>query len=327
MKSRFLLFVGLLLALAGLQLDKQIAATTINPLIGNESFVAKFGYEPNETTNDSLRIHTHLEYVEHQLRQKNTNDLSTERQEKRLLLLDKLQEYRQRGIFPKNYSYQHERKPCFIDQDGAICAVGYLVEQTAGREMAEKINDRYQYATIYEMDDPDLLNWIAESGLTREECQMIQPSYSPPPPPVISKQYKVTNSYAISSALLNGANVALSGAQFMNRPGMNPKQISTWGILTGLATTTLGIINLEKFSYDYNVLTQSTYYGRELPSNRSKRTVSMINIGAGAATTLLSLINRSAYKKAQSHRKVSINVYTPPVDDGLALGFQVVKRL
>ncbi|MFC5410938.1 hypothetical protein ACFPMF_16580 [Larkinella bovis] len=325
MKSALILLTGLCLALVGLRVNEQIMTTAINPLIGDKSFVARFGSEPDETIDDKLRIHTHLEYVEQLLRQRTTPGLPKEQQKKRLFLLDKLKEYRQRGIFPKNYDYPNERKPCFIDKDGSICAVGYLVEQTAGREAAESINLRYQYATIYEMNDPDVVNWIAESGLTREECQMIQPAYSPPPPPAISNQYKITNAYAISSGLLNGANVALSGAQFMNRPGMTPKQLSTWGMLTGLATTTLGIINLEKFSYDYSVLTQSTYYGRELPSNQSKRTLSMVNIGAGAATTLLSLINRRAYKKTP--RSVSFHVYTPPVDDGFALGLHVVKRL
>ncbi|RRA98549.1 hypothetical protein [Larkinella rosea] len=323
MKSFLLIAIGTLLAFAGLRFNQLYFSTTVNPLIGDESFVKKFGHKPDALTDDHLRVRTHLEYVEALLRKRPTDEMSGNQQKKRFFLLDKLREYRLRGVFPKNEAYTDERKPCFIDKDGAICAVGYLVEKTAGREVAEKINTRYQYATIFEIDDQNLLDWIDQSGLTREECQLIQPSYSPPTPQEIPDKYKITNSYAISSALLNGTNVALSGAQLMNRPGLNAKRIGTWGILTGLATTTLGIINLERFSYD-----QTNYYGnRGDYSNKSKRTLSMVNIGAGAATTLLSILNVAADKKMQRLKTVSVNVYSPAVETGSAIGLQVIKQL
>lgn len=323
MKSLSLIIIGTLLALAGLRFNQLYVSTTVNPLIGDESFVKKFGHKPDANTDDHLRIHTHLEYVETLLRTRSTDEMSSDQQKKRLFLLDKLREYRQRGVFPKNNDYKNERKPCFIDKDGAICAVGYLVEQTAGREAAEQINTRYQYATVFEMDDPSLLDWIDQSGLTREECQLIQPTYSPPTPQQIPDKYKITNSYAVSSALLNGTNVALIGAQLMNRPGISPERAGTWGALTGLTTLTLGLINLERFSYD-----QTNYYGnRGDYSNKAKRSLSMVNIGAGTATTLLSILNVSAYKKTQRSKNVSISVYSPLVETGSALGLQVVRQL
>ena len=75
-------------------------------------------------------------------------------QKNRAALLDHLQRYRLAGRFPQNHDYPDQRKPCFIDRDGHICAVGYLVEQSAGRAMANQINERYQYAKIFEMDMP-----------------------------------------------------------------------------------------------------------------------------------------------------------------------------
>ncbi|GAB3894421.1 hypothetical protein GCM10028803_09360 [Larkinella knui] len=324
MKPLISIAVGTLLAIAGLRFNQLYVSMTVNPLIGDESFVKKFGYKPDATTDDQLRIRTHLEYVEALLRNRTTRAMSSDQQKKRRFLLDKLREYRQRGAFPKNYDYVDERKPCFIDKDGTICAVGYLVEQTAGRKAAEKINTRYQYATVFEMNDPKLLDWIAQSGLSREECQLIQPTYSPPTPQQIPDKYKITNSYAISSALLNGTNVALIGAQLMNRPGINPKRTGTWGALTGLATLTLGLVNLERFSYDQT----TNYYGnRGDYSNKAKRSLSMVNIGAGAATTLLSILNVSAYNKSKRAKTVSVNVYSPPVETGSAIGLQVTKRL
>jgi hypothetical protein len=70
-----------------------------------------------------------------------------------------------------------DRKPCFIDDGGNICAVGYLVEQTAGRAAAEAINARHQYDELLAMDDPTLLAWATKSGFTLTELAMIQPTY------------------------------------------------------------------------------------------------------------------------------------------------------
>jgi hypothetical protein len=55
--------------------------------------------------------------------------------------------------------------------------VGYLVEKTAGRQLAEDINEKHQYEYISEMNDEIVDNWIANSGLTERECAMIQPTY------------------------------------------------------------------------------------------------------------------------------------------------------
>lgn len=65
----------------------------------------------------------------------------------------------------------------FIERFGNICAVGYLVEQPAGRGVAEAINGQFQYAAIGAMDSPELRQWLAASGLTLAEATMIQPTY------------------------------------------------------------------------------------------------------------------------------------------------------
>ena len=150
----------------------------INPILKNKSFIEKSGIEPSSTTDEILRIQTHLEYVENLLRNTKTKGLSKTQQTNRVHLLDLLHTYWQAGIFPKNYDME-ERKPCFIDKDGAICAVGYLVEQTAGRDMAEYINTQYQYANIKDIHLAKLNKWIKDSGLSLEECAMIQPNYTP----------------------------------------------------------------------------------------------------------------------------------------------------
>ncbi len=154
-------------------------SATINPVIGDISFVAKYGEPPTADCNEKDRIKTHLAYVEAQLRTADVSALTVEQQAKRNTILDHLQDYWKREQFPLNTAYPNERKPCFIDEYGTICAVGYLIEQTAGHAAAEAINDRYQYATIAEMTDklPEIEQWANENGLTLNECAMIQPTY------------------------------------------------------------------------------------------------------------------------------------------------------
>jgi hypothetical protein len=122
------------------------------------------------------KITAHLRYVELQLRDRPVNELTAEQRENREKLLDNLADYSAQGEFPVNEKFPGTRQPCFIDAHGKICAVGYLIEQSAGREAAESINARYQYSFIAEMRGLD--EWMMVNGITAEECAMIQPTYN-----------------------------------------------------------------------------------------------------------------------------------------------------
>lgn len=105
-------------------------------MIGDRSFVDTYGCRPDGKTPENMRQRTHLAYVEKLLRAADISHLSPELRQKREMMLDLLHEYREAGSFPCNYDYPGERCPCFIDREGRICAVGYLVEKTAGRHVA-----------------------------------------------------------------------------------------------------------------------------------------------------------------------------------------------
>jgi hypothetical protein len=94
-------------------------------------------------------------------------------------LLDELAEYRGRARFPQNDRYP-SRRPRFVDGDGDVCAVGHLIEVSAGRALTEAIARRFEYAYLLEIDEPRLAAWIASSGLSPIELAMIQPGYSRP---------------------------------------------------------------------------------------------------------------------------------------------------
>lgn len=177
MKTFATLFFASLL-FAAVCKERRCMEGTINPLIGDISFEAKYGMAPDEYTDGNLRIATHLEYVEKQLRMRDVSMLPADLRNKRAQSLDLLHAYWSAGVFPKNPDARG-RKACLIDRSGTMCAVGYLIEQTAGRALAEELNDRHQTATIFEINDKKFNAWINRSGLSKEECTMIQPVIFP----------------------------------------------------------------------------------------------------------------------------------------------------
>ncbi len=55
----------------------------INTIIGDISFVSKFGHDPGLNDNENLRTKTHLEYVKNLLRTSDVSDLPSGTQQKR----------------------------------------------------------------------------------------------------------------------------------------------------------------------------------------------------------------------------------------------------
>ena len=270
---------------------------TINPLLGDISFVREFGYKPTATTDEVLRIKTHLAYVEKLLRKKDVSNLTLELQAKRRHLLDLLNDYRTTGIFPRNYDYAEKRVPCFIDKDGKICAVGYLIEQTEDRQFAEQINNRYKYDKISAMNDHSVDSWIATNGLTKEECAMIQPAYGPTP---ICTYNHITTAYGISSSVFGVFNLSLNtlnGIQIAK--GIHSRAVPVIGLITGAGQITLGAAMFpnEQNGWDGNY------------TNESQKTLSMVNIGLGISTMILSTWNLITNRKPKENL-TTWNIYS-----------------
>lgn len=295
----------------------ELPTKTINPIVGDQGFIETYGYAPDENTDDQLRIRTHLAYVEKKLRQKPIQTLSPAMLTKRERVLNLLHEYWQSGIFPKNHDYTNDRKPCFIDKEGNICAVGYLVEKTVGRELAELINKKHQYETIYEMKDPALEDWVSNSGLTKEECAMIQPTYAPPVP-ITNESSNITAANAIASSTLSGLNLTLCTMNKMQLSKFNTsKTVATVGIVTGLGQLIYGIKSYPK---DVEMNPYITL------SNDKQKTLSMVNIAVGTSTLLLSSWNyfRSQKNKNKQTSWILHDFQNPDKSTGLAV--TMIKR-
>lgn len=282
---------------------------SINPVIGDLSAFASDIENPNSLS-ESERIKTHLLYVESVLRNKPIKESKT--LHKRHQLLDALLSYIHKGVFPKNYDYPSERKPCFIDRDGNICAVGYLVEQTAGRAVAEYINSKFQYDELLAMNDPTLDQWIENSGFSKRELAMIQPAYGGSYP-----QNELNREYGIATALLGGASLGINVInmhQINNRP--QSKFTPIFGLITGASQLTLGLAN-----YPNNVNQWGANY-----TNNTQRDVSILNIGLGTTTLFLSTWNLVSNRQPKE-KKVSWNAFSYPTKNNqMTFGLSFSKR-
>jgi hypothetical protein len=227
-------------------------------------------------------------------------------------VLDLLKQYWTRGIFPSNYDYPGERRPCFIDRDGKICAVGYLIEHTAGLKLAEQINKDHQYDFLMDMKEKAIEKWAETNGLTLEECAMIQPSYGFVPADVTEIPLK--KEYGIASSLLGGVNLTMN---FMNLGGKNragTKTLAYAGIVTGGAQLILGITNIRQDKEESN------FSGfRTITTQKARNNLSYINIAAGTTTIFTSAINLYLNSRLRDKRN-AFNLYSAPAM-GQDLGF------
>ena len=153
--------------------------TGANHHIGDVSFIEAFGRPPTRHDDERVRMTTHLQHVRDWLAARPPTKPVLAPQ--RAALIAALDRYIAKGTTPKN-TLLPWRTPVFIDEEGTICAVGYLIESSAGREVAEKIAKahRYDFIETIAADMPEVASWIASSGMTLEEIQTIQPAYSEP---------------------------------------------------------------------------------------------------------------------------------------------------
>jgi hypothetical protein len=297
----------------------QQARQGVNAILGDESFIQFFGFAPDESIDETTRLQTHLAYVEKLLREKPVAHLSAEQQQKRQQALDLLHEYWNAGIFPSNYDYA-ERRPCFIDKDGNICAVGYLIEKTAGRDVAENINVQHKYDYLMDMNEEVVTAWAEQHGFTLEECAMIQPSYGPVYPPG-DREMPIKSSYGVSSGILGGANVAITLSNISNR-GAKTRGASYIGLVTGTAQIILGAINIRKDETVYP-MNNEPY----IISYKNQNHLSYLNIAAGSSTIITSVLNLYINKKVKDKRN-TFGLYSyPGMNREMNLGVSFARSL
>lgn len=128
-------------------------------------------------TDETVRIQTHLFAVAERLSARDMRGLSVEQRRARARNIVRLVQYASAGRFPHKPAGIPDRIPNFLDDDGAVCAVGYLVEQDLGIDAVREIARDHQFDYVPYIDSPVLATWQQKSGLTPLELAMIQPAY------------------------------------------------------------------------------------------------------------------------------------------------------
>jgi len=153
------------------------ASDPINAIIGDASWSGTDPWSASEVD----RIQTHLAFVEARLRSAGP-PIDGTRIARRLEALDTLARYREGGVFPHRTGDPYPgRRPRFIDDRGVHCAVGEMIRATGHGELARRIDDRFEYAYVEQIDEPGLVRWAKRYGFSVKELAMIQPGYSPVP--------------------------------------------------------------------------------------------------------------------------------------------------
>jgi hypothetical protein len=165
-----------LLAPAGFSFPHRAGA---NHHLGDDSFIARHGRAPTPADSEVSRMRVHLQYVRELLGSRHAT--APEREARRAQLLGYLDDYIAKGVTPVN-TYVPWRNPVFIDARGNVCAVGYLIERSVGRALAERIaaTHRLDYLEDIAAAMPEVAAWAASSGFTLQELASIQPGYVGP---------------------------------------------------------------------------------------------------------------------------------------------------
>lgn len=312
---RRIVLYGVLLFAGATGLHGQLPGP-VNAIIGDESFDVMYQGSAAEEAEEVFRIQTHLAYVEAKLRSADISHLNEDQLRNRIFVIDLLHNYWQLGQFPSNNAYP-ERRPCFIDAEGNICAVGYLIAATGGRDLAESINDRFQYEYLVDMDEPILAEWAENYGLSLEECAMIQPTYGPPPQAAITYA-ELKPVYGISSSVLGGVNLA--GNIMLLSKKTTGKGLAKFGIATGGVQLILGVANIRKGRYAGGIGGSSDY-----TSYRAQNNVSYLNIAMGTATIVTSTLNLLMHAKKERTAPLSFYSY-PNEANSISMGLHFSHR-
>jgi hypothetical protein len=88
-----------------------------------------------------------------------------------------LEIYAAAGVFPENL-LTAEFTPVFVDYMGTACAVGHLMRCSGANALVDQIAAENNLVKLHELTDGPAVEWMLRSGLTKEECELIQPEYN-----------------------------------------------------------------------------------------------------------------------------------------------------
>lgn len=126
------------------------------------------------------RVRAHLLAAEKYLRARSTIGFTPAQLERRTANIARLREYRARGQFPRNTEFANRRVPYFMDSEGTLCALSYLMARSGERDMVIRVAATHNNAYVAELAGmTEVMEWLAREGLTLEDAERIQPIHGP----------------------------------------------------------------------------------------------------------------------------------------------------
>jgi hypothetical protein len=164
------------------------------------------------TQAETARIRAHFDSVLVELRTRSDARWSVAQRIARARVVDELQAYRDRGLFPRNRDFPGVAVPYFIDREtGVRCAVGHLMEQTGGGALTTRIAARDNNVWIAELaGDAAVVHWLERNGLTLAEAARIQLPYVADDSPVTQLFGTTERAYAVGTAAVTVPTALLS---------------------------------------------------------------------------------------------------------------------
>jgi len=207
--------------LAGLAIALSVTAASVHQKAPEEARARRLGAEV-------VRLRSHFDSVDRELRTADISRLNASQKANREQLISWLRDYRNAGAFPENDRFPNRMVPFFRDSHGTLCAMAYLIDRSGRGDIVDKVATTRNNAYIRELaDDPALITWLQEWGLSVDEAGRIQPSYGGGPIIIVDHNERVSRPYAILSMGLGGIS--------MGATALNIFAPSRWSGATGLA--------------------------------------------------------------------------------------------
>lgn len=192
------------------------------------------------------RVRAHLARVETELRSADISRLSPAQRAAREHYIKVLHHYREAGVFPHNHTWTKDYTPVFVDEHGTHCAVAFLIAESGREDIVNRIASTRNYAHVPELaDDPEVVAWLDEAGLTLDEAARIQPQYNGPCCFVEPSRPRASSAYATSSMVVTGLGGGIIAWNLLTDRSSESRHLpGALGVGVGMAEMALGGIGI-----------------------------------------------------------------------------------
>ena len=94
--------------------------------------------------------------------------------ENRAFMIERLHDYWMKGDFVQNPARNGGPGNFILDDRGKPCPLASIIIEAGRRDLVDEAARRNNNVKIVDLQDGPILDWILQSGLTQEECVLIQ---------------------------------------------------------------------------------------------------------------------------------------------------------